>query len=45
MIHLPSGVGAFVGVSLVAADLVDRALCEADDVEGVKADLGLRGVV
>jgi hypothetical protein len=35
-------VRAFVGVPLVAADLVDRALAEADDVEGVKADLGLR---
>jgi len=34
-----------VGVPLVAADLIDGALGEADDVEGVKADLGLRRVL
>jgi hypothetical protein len=33
-----------VGVPLVAADLVDRALREADHVERVKADLGAGGV-
>ena len=38
LIHLPvGGVGALVGVPLVAADLVDRALREAHDVERVKA--------
>ena len=36
------GVRALVGVSFVAADLVGRARAEADDVERVKADLGLR---
>ena len=40
-----AGVRAVVGVPLVAADLVDRALGEADDVEGVKADLGVRDAV
>jgi hypothetical protein len=34
-----------VGVPLVATDLIDRALREADDVEWVEADLGRRGVV
>ena len=36
------GVRAVVGVPFVAADLVGRAGAEADDVEGVKADLGVR---
>ena len=36
------GVRALVRVPFVAADLVDRALGEADDVERVEADLGLR---
>ncbi len=36
---------AIVSVPLVAADLVDRALGEADDVKRVKADLGLRRVL
>ena len=36
------GVRALVGVVLVAADLVGRAAGEAADVEGVKADLGVR---
>src|SRR3954471_12030786 len=31
-----------MGVPFVAADLVDGAGAEADDVEGVKADLGRR---
>ena len=35
------GVGALVGVPLVAADLVDGALGEPDDVERVEADLGV----
>jgi hypothetical protein len=39
------GLGALVGVPLVAADLVDRALAEADDVERVKAGLGAGDVV
>ena len=30
-----------MGVPLVAADLVDRALAEADDVERIEADLGV----
>jgi hypothetical protein len=34
-----------VGVSLVAADLIDRALAEAHDVERVKADLGVGDAV
>ena len=38
------GVRALVGVPLVAADLVDGALAEADDVERVKADLGVGDV-
>ena len=36
------GVRAVVLVPFVAADLVDGAGAEADDVEGVKADLGVR---
>ena len=36
------GVGALVGVSFVAADLIHRALGEAHHVEGVKADVGVR---
>ena len=39
------GVGAFVRVPLVAADLVDRPLGEAHDVEGVEADLGVGEVL
>jgi hypothetical protein len=39
------GVGALMRVSLVAADLVDGALGEADDVEGVEGDLGAGDVV
>ena len=34
-----------MGVPLVAADLVDRALGEAHDVERVKADLGVGEVL
>ena len=37
------GVRAVVRVPLVAADLVDGALAEPDDVEGIKADLGVPG--
>src|SRR3954471_5603410 len=36
------GVGAVVGVPFVAADLVGGACGEPDDVERVKADLGVR---
>jgi len=36
--------GAVVGISLVTADLVNRALAEADDVKRVKADVGVRDV-
>jgi hypothetical protein len=38
-------VRALVRVPLVAADLVDGALREPHDVEGVEADLGLRDAV
>jgi hypothetical protein len=37
----PGRVGAFMGVPFVAADLVDGARAEADDAEGVKADVGV----
>src|SRR5215211_5815324 len=43
-LHPPAGRGvrALVGVPLVAADLVGRPACEAADVEGIEADLGVR---
>jgi len=34
-----------VGVSFVAADLVHGSLGEADDVEGIEADLGVGDVL
>ena len=39
------GVGAFVGLPFVAADLVNRSLTETHHVEGVKADLGVGDVL
>jgi hypothetical protein len=35
------GVGPVVGVSFVAADLVDGALGEPHDMEGIEADIGV----